>query len=301
MAVMQIEGRFCKIITFNTVMATLTCKAVEAAVSILHTVICVILLTITIYAFIKFIKAISDGSETGVHIGKASGFIMVSCTFLAILFRAFYVFNLDDCYGMAVPDRVLIIAYNAYLGFFGIQSIALSATFYAKLVAVFAPTPHRISKCTKACFICIYIAFPVYVIIALSIFFLGISTTLLSTMTVIAIGWLLLLMMALLSIFVYKLLIVHRDCAQKQGQESFINSITRATLLSSISIFATLLNIIASPIHYYVYPSHIWLFIPMIDLFTNFLCVMMCFKSFTNNYKILCACCDHQCRKCDHH
>ena len=278
-------------------MAALTCNALEAAVSILHTLLCIILLSITIYAFVKFTKAISDGSETGVHIGKAAGFIMIICTFLAIVSRTIYMFNLDDCYGMAVSEWILTIFYNAYIGFFGIQSIALSVTFYTKLVAVFASTPYRISKGTRACFICIYIAFPVLVVTGLLLAFLGISRAILSLMTVIGIAWLLLLMIALLSIFVYKLLIVHRDCANQQGDESFINSITKATLLSSISIVATFADIIGSSMHYYVYPSHLWLVIPIFDLFTNFLCVMMCFKSFTNNYKTLCACCDTRCRK----
>ena len=49
---------------------------------------------------------------------------------------------------------------------------------------------------------------------------------------------------------------------------------------------------------YSIYMEWICNFIGLIDLYTNFICVILCNKMFQDNYQKLCSCLDKQCVKC---
>ena len=76
--------------------------------------------------------------------------------------------------------------------------------------------------------------------------------------------------------------------------------ITKTTLLSVISIFSTyywrLQLLIPTSKSIHVNPI-VGLFTTM-DLFTNFWCVILLFKTFNDYYIKICKCCDTKCKIC---
>ena len=256
------------------------------------------------YILVKFIKAINSGieNEQKSKIGKTGGLIMMISTLLVIISRAIYFINMEGCFD--VNQSIVDVLYDLYLTFFGLQSIMLIMVFFAKLNAVFHNSPYCLSTVTKRIYISSFILFHLYIIIGWFVRIFHISDIIASFITLMGMGLLLILLLSLLILFIYKLLIVYKNCGEHQHKnENFqddilINAIVKTTILCSISLITSLIDLITSSIHYYLFSSYIWLFIPIFDCFTNLLCVFMCFKAFKENYLTLCLFLDVKCKTC---
>ena len=84
--------------------------------------------------------------------------------------------------------------------------------------------------------------------------------------------------------------------------KSVVSAITKTTILTSISIIITFSNAIVAMIRINnpndIYTAWIANYFVLLDVYTNFLCVIMCYKAFRRYYKTLCSCFDIKCRKC---
>merc|ERR1719242_593169 len=58
-----------------------------------------------------------------------------------------------------------------------------------------------------------------------------------------------------------------------------------------------MVDVLISVLQYFVWQSVAFRFVPIVDLFTNFLCVMFCYPAFGPYYSTYCAVCDQFCSR----
>merc|ERR1719361_1623582 len=219
---------------------------------------------------------------------------MIFLSFGTIAARAIFVFHEDGCYGWLSDGPEVNMLRMIYMILFAAQSAALCTIFFSKLIYIFKGSPYEISKCIKWLFNCILISFPVFIVLVATV-----GWSMEKYFAIMFMLWIITMMTTLLVLFVNKLLIINRDCTKQptDALNGFVNDITKVTLLTVISVTATMLNIIISALQYFVWQTVAFRFIPILDVFTNFLCVMFCFPAFTVYYTSYCTCLDHRCKR----
>ena len=116
---------------------------------------------------------------------------------------------------------------------------------------------------------------------------------------------LLLVTISLVILFIHKLVQVYRNLNEREHNketEFLMEPITKVTILSSISLFITLMNAFLWGIYNFSgNPRIIWnicVYISTLDLYSNFICVLFCEKAFKDKYFMICSCLDLKCRDC---
>eukprot|EP01083_Nonionella_stella_P084486 233882_1 len=109
------------------------------------------------------------------------------------------------------------------------------------------------------------------------------------------------LMISLGILFIYKLITVYRNgCIA--SNDVYVCAITRTTILCSISISMSFVAIIGCTFYHLDTSNHtaVWLtrFLTLADVYSNTLCVVMCYKCFLPIYDKLCIHLDAMCRRC---
>ena len=107
-----------------------------------------------------------------------------------------------------------------------------------------------------------------------------------------------LLLIILITLFVNRLIKIYK---YSDADESMVATITNTTLLVSISISITILL----PIFWYIQSvtnsliaKSVYRICTLIDIYTNFLCVILSYKAFNSLYQSLCGIMDGLCRLC---
>ena len=98
--------------------------------------------------------------------------------------------------------------------------------------------------------------------------------------------------------FIYKLYVVFKGC-ESMTDDRLLTTITKNTLLSLISIAATLLAIVIWSISFVNYGYVMQIIYSMgfyIDTLTNFICATLMYSMFNDYYQKLCKCCDKKCK-----
>ena len=101
-------------------------------------------------------------------------------------------------------------------------------------------------------------------------------------------------------LFVYKLIKVYKD-----SDDVLTVVITKTTLLVTISVAATFIHLtstvfrlIGRDLFGFEYFDWIDNFIVLADIFTNYLCIILSYKTFRNYYSRYCTWFDSKCRIC---
>ena len=116
-------------------------------------------------------------------------------------------------------------------------------------------------------------------------------------------------MLSLNIMFIRKLVIVYKSTAgsvqsvsgNNHNHESLITPITKLTVLLSFSVGSVILNIIAIIIQIFISTRLTWFIgqlVGVMDLYSNFLNVMLTHAVFNDYYQILCGRVDISCRNC---
>ena len=121
-------------------------------------------------------------------------------------------------------------------------------------------------------------------------------------------------MVALNILFIRKLIIVYGNTAQsvrnsvsdqtereKADHKSLVTPITKLTVLLSISVITTILDLTTSILYVFIrieFVRFIAESMAVIDLYTNFMNVMLTYAVFKKHYYRICGCMDKKCRKC---
>ena len=185
-----------------------------------------------------------------------------------------------------------------YIGFL------VAVIFFEKCSNIFKKSgSFRLSKCTEngyritflsqLSFVCIIVLLRAVGILPENMIQAGSMITLLSLLVV---------TISLVILFIYKLIQVYRNLNEREYNketEFLMEPITKVTILCSISLFITLVNLFLMGIWVLSRSMIIGKFCNYtgtMDLYTNFICVLFCEKVFKDKYLMICSCLDTKCK-----
>ena len=284
-------------------MPTVFCSVFELVILTIFSIICIGLECIVVYIFYRLIaernNIVAEMSKTSQRLG----ILFVIATFLWIATHSSAQW-LEFCFLSSdfLWDIWSTIATLLYV----IQTFILLIIFFEKLTVVFEGTQFIVSSFTKTMYKIIFSFIPIGTIIAISLYQ---SKLIFSIFAGILLFMFISLMISLVILFVFKLIQVYKqlgmnadDNKEIHGNKSVVSAITKTTILTSTSIIITFLNGIVAMIRlnnpnnaYLAWIANLFV---LLDVYTNFLCVIMCYKAFGRYYKNFCKCFDIKCRKC---
>ena len=111
--------------------------------------------------------------------------------------------------------------------------------------------------------------------------------------------------LSLVALFIHKLIQVYRNLNQReynQETEFLMEPITKVTILCSISLIVTLINVLFCfawiMMGYSAVLGKFCNYTGTMDLYTNFICILFCNKMFKSRYLMICSGLDKKCREC---
>ena len=285
--------------TATIAMGTESCPSDELIPSIVYTIVCIPLECIVVYAFMKFIaKRIEIVAEMNKFSTRLTIAILTS-TFLWIICHDITKW-IGQCFNLESSVSYIIFSSLA-TALYAIQSFILLIIFFERLDIVFNGTSFVVSKCTKNIYKFLFISTPILVVIAICLFqYTLIFSILAGVVLLLFIG----LMISLVILFIIKLVNVYKSSGMSENtgaDKSVVSAITKTTILTTISVSMTLVNAIVAiwrlnTDNIYI----IWFqnYFVLLDVYTNFLCVILSYTAFVKYYQTLCKCMDIKCRSC---
>eukprot|EP01084_Bolivina_argentea_P296707 511039_1 len=181
-----------------------------------------------------------------------------------------------------------------------IQLYLLWVILFKRLSIVFAPTVYALSKATLTIFHTIFIIAPT-MLIAFIIFHLTSNKyehihSIVNVTLILFIMFMCIIFPLILSgLFIYKLMKLFKDRANdyESVNNRLIVAMTKNTNLSVISISSSLLTTIS-----FVTLVSIASWMVLLDVFINFMCIMLSYSWFQNIYLSMCKPIDKQWKKC---
>ena len=274
-----------------------SCSITTTILSTCHTTVCTAMICTIIYVYYQLIA--NRNIEKSSKLSQKCGYIFILSVLLAIT-SSIITFS-GKCY--KISWNIYQLSLLIYYTMFGIHSFVLIIIFFDRINRVFYRTPFQLSKCTKYSWYFILTAFPLYLLIILIGFGTCSNSNNNNCFIWVYLGCLLLfiyvlLLIALTCLFINKLIQVYNN---DNNNQELIKAITKMTILASLSVFITFLDAI-STIFYFrlnnIYSEWISIFIALADIYTNFICIVFCYKYFKPFYNKLCKCLDMKCRKC---
>ena len=236
--------------------------------------------------------------ETMLPISRKCSVIFIFCTWMA-LSSSIIVFS-GTCLNI-VTTEVHQIAILLYYLTFGMASFILIIIFFHRIVRVFKKTPFQLKKITIRIYNISFILLPSWLFagIALGWIICKSECILVGIVASLFLLFYILLLISLVSLFIYKLIQVYNNEQDDNG--TLVAAITKLAVLVSLSVFVTFTNMITT-VFYFQY-ERVWIewlsiFVAIADLYTNFICVIMCFKAFKSHYDLLCHGLDSICKIC---
>eukprot|EP01084_Bolivina_argentea_P078149 141784_1 len=213
--------------------------------------------------------------------------ILISLSLFSYIFVATF---------LCINDTTRLLIETIFSLFYGLQFYLLLLIMFLRLYYVFHNSPLKLSKITTYSYILIYILLPILIIFTLS---LGLNHTLFVTFVTISFVLFVILILSIIILFIAKLVRVYKYCA---NDEELMDAVTKTTILTLVSILVTLLipthSLLREPFDF-EYGS--WFYFlgnvfTILDIFTNFLCIVMSYKYFDSYYYYICGCLDTQCK-----
>lgn len=192
-------------------------------------------------------------------------------------------------------------------GLYLIQYALLLFILFYRIDLVFKGSGYELSKFTVFLFITLYIlsiVFGALTVYTLQSHSVSIHHLFPITATIFCVALLSTISM-LPCLFIYKLMAVHKDTASaidSSSSSNMISTITKISLLSSISILSFIFSAILPFLIYLtnlssIHMQFLFVFIGTIDMYTNFISVILTFGSFNRYYVRLCGLCDIGCKR----
>eukprot|EP01083_Nonionella_stella_P087832 244520_1 len=279
----------------DNVNANIVCSLSQTILFWTHAIISYILVLFVIYVLCTIISTRNE--EQTLRTDRITGYIFIIFTILGIACHGTY--TVLECYDTEYLFYIVLAMYNLS---FGVQSYLLLLIFFNKLKAIFNRSPRRLSNLTKACYNIMFVVLPLYMVVTIAIYVIDPAIVIESLyFGVIFLILFIALITSLAILFIYKLLSVYKCNAINLNQydPELVAVITKTTILMGISVTTTLIDtintIISDDNSVYAWICYL---ITTVDLFTNFLCIMLQFKPFKHYYILLCSCFDTKCRLC---
>eukprot|EP01084_Bolivina_argentea_P201287 344080_1 len=277
------------------------CPIVLTGALIFYAIMCIIFILIAIYSLYIFITKEKEQTD---QMNKK--ILCFETAFLIATILAIGM-NVPLAFAQCFSKNYKLIFAMFWMSFWGIQSFLLLVVFFYRLLTVFKKTRFRLKKATEFIYKMTFIALPTYfVTIVIIVFPLGIwiTTPFLAAMLVaIFLLAFIALSISLVILFIYKLIEVFKG---SQSDPALISAVTKLSLLNTLSISITFLDGIVTVAFFSVSNEsrHFeWIdivsdYMTALDTFTNFCCIVLCYKSFKFYYGKLCQPADAKCRIC---
>ena len=279
----------------------MSCEPSLLALTVIHIVICTILTCTICYVFIIFLQNVPKMKP--IKLTRNCGIIFLIITLLLIIIHGPAAMTEHECYGISNIRASLL---NPWLLLYAIQNYVLLLLYFDRLRIVFSPTPLCLSNKTENIYKFIFALIPIYVIsiVTLSFFFLenGIHLSIFIPLAVVFILGYIAFMLSLVILYIHKLIEVYKsvNAHNVEDAEFLVSAITKTTVLTIISLSMSFINMISTAIYFPMDDNLIisWIsaYIADIDIYTNFLCLMLCFNHFDGYYLRSCSSIDKQCR-----
>eukprot|EP01084_Bolivina_argentea_P285104 488844_1 len=247
-------------------------------------IICGILFLLVMPIIYKFIKTYSKSTTVNSKTTNHSyhcGLLFLLATILLLLsfiheYIHFYMGNIG-WYRIGTLIKSLLYAIQFYF---------LLLTLFIRLYSVFHGTVFKLQKHTIRFYVTMYILMPFMMLTAAVIWkYVIIGAIILALTAILTIS----LVISILILFIYKLIQVY----SKHNDDTLIGVITKNTILTFASILFTLISMFAI----IIFGDTFWSDIAMIvDLYTNFLSIMLTYDCFNNYYVTICHCMDNKCK-----
>lgn len=193
------------------------------------------------------------------------------------------------------------VIYSTFSFSYGASCTAWCILLYLSIIKVFIGTSFSISNCIQKMY---RILFVIQVLCVLSMLM---TTILFGALTIyfrfLAVFSLLLYIFTVMSLtilFIQRLVVVYMN-TDNQRNQGLVSSVTRLTILISLSTITSLFLIIIQSLRA-VMETELTEFlvhsVGLINLYTNFVSAMLTNKMFDSYYKKLCGALDMKCKKC---
>eukprot|EP01084_Bolivina_argentea_P061797 112969_1 len=264
-----------------------------------HATVTFIMLLITIAFTIKFCR---NEQETRTSLPKilyrtSIAFIVASI----LLFMAYICKTISECYTPRVYyDQFAVLWSSLYL----IQWIGLLSILFFRLQWVFNSTIYQLTKYTATIYIILFCFLSVVVFFAITVYYF-VDKFYYTLLSIVAFVMVLISLIAVTVLFIYKLYKVYKSDRTKQGNNDFLNDlllvITKNTTLALTSIGFSVLIAIALSIALSnklsdEYADALVDSFYLLDITSNFLCIMLSFSMNKSYYYVICGCIDRKCQ-----
>ena len=187
---------------------------------------------------------------------------------------------------------------------FNFQYYVMILLLFYRLKVVFDGTAYELTKCT------IWAFFIMYTSSILSGIFYSVLNDVTSSSLVEMISVTLGILLALANIsflsflFVSKLNNVNKRClGQQNDDDKLISTITKQTILTLISISSLAVHLVIILLFnvtgFLIFSVHgifIWNLVILVDVWSNFICILLSYRQFDEYYFRVCGCCDTKCK-----
>ena len=178
---------------------------------------------------------------------------------------------------------------------------------FCRLKFTFDGTAYALSKCAIWAFFCMYILMLAFALRSAFVndwteeyIFSGMTLALISILS----GFSIISVLGL--VFVKKLIDVNRDSgdSSQQATNSLLSTLTKQTILTLTSISSLLVfGAISSVLHERglvmssIHANVIYALCSLLDVWNNFICILLSYGAFDDYYMKVCGCCDTKCKQ----
>eukprot|EP01084_Bolivina_argentea_P157555 274536_1 len=280
------------------------CTLLELVLSSVYIFIVGILFLISIHITYKFLQRIYKAEDKPPLLVSSTGIIFLVFATLT-LFGLIIPWRLSVCY-----PQILYLS-PLYVTIYCIQSYLLLLLLFFRLYFVFCGTIYGLSKLTLKIYTILFCLLPFFFSIA--VYQIGIegrwNNPLMVTIIIIGYIYIIIFASTISILFIHKLLIMARSI--NANNDSLIIVVTKTSILSFISSFMTIIPplvlmvifIKGSDSIYYQTTTQQYIvrfiidILFAIDVFTNFICIVLSYKFFNHSYLVICGNLDAKCKE----
>eukprot|EP01083_Nonionella_stella_P210050 760835_1 len=265
---------------------------------ILLTIIAACCFVVACYSLYIFSKS---KHERRTKLDKAAELTFLVSTIISMILMVTLTFDACGAFSDSVFRNV-----NLYAGvFFLLQCYITLVLFYRKLLRIFNTTAYALTKCTSKIYNTVFILLAVIQCIWFLLQLINfIVTDMPSTVPLVMLSMLLtfILNISMVVLFTSKLIKTMKGIKDIGGQD-LLPAISKLTILTVTSVVTTFVDYIwhmwqalqpsLQTDAAFIVTQYIW----VLDVFTNFLCIALCYQEFRKYYLKFCGCVDGCCRR----
>ena len=289
------------------------CPTSTLVVAIFHCIVTVLITSYCILLFYRFNVDLNKENGKYTTYSKWSGKFIAIVTFPTIIYILMYhIFSFRLCYGVMANIDFL---YAIMIPMYTLQSTALMTIFFNRVRHIFGKSVlFVIKKTTVRIYYTVFIILLIWgIYTSMYIGFIQYNPKINPPQIFVHIANSIILVLALTNLslviyFISKMIKVHKrlcETKERDTNDFIFKPITKVAILTCVSFISSFGHYVCWVIYFAVLGTNASVvilpfgqFMSMLDVFTNFLCVMLSHKVFDSQYQFLCCCMDKCCKRC---